>query len=345
MLNETKYYCPECDEGFNLPKLKTRREFFKVIGSAAAVAAVGSTLSVRGEGLANSQPKPAEELIKELYATLSPDQKRELVLPYDHMTEGTLTRRRTFNEPVLGEEKRIVNTYTKPQQELIKRALRAILADDEAIERLSRNGTWDASGSFDGCGAVLFGKPDGKSPFAWVFSGHHLTLRCDGNSEPGAAWGGPIYYGHSVKGYDKNNVYYYQTEQVQTVFDILDEKQRARAMATNNPGGTYPNAIKATHPRHGIPYVELNAEQKAAVEKTMRTLLDPFRKEDADEAMQIVRANGGMDHVNIAFYKHPDDDGSSDKVQWHFWRLEGPGFVWNFRPLPHVHCFVNILEA
>ena len=90
---------------------------------------------------------------------------------------------------------------------------------------------------------------------------------------------------------------------------------------------------------------ELNAEQKAAVEKTMRTLLDPFRKEDADEAMQIVRANGGMDHVNIAFYRHPNDNGTSDKVQWHFWRLEGPGFVWNFRPLPHVHCFVNILEA
>ena len=74
----------------------------------------------------------------------------------------------------------------------------------------------------------------------------------------------------------------------------------------------------------------------------MRTLLDPFRKEDADEVMQLVKANGGMDHVNIAFYK---DDGTSDKVRWHFWRLEGPGFVWNFRPLPHVHCFVNVLQA
>ena len=28
--------------------------------------------------------------------------------------------------------------------------------------------------------------------------------------------------------------------------------------------------------------------------------------------------------------------------RWHFWRLEGPGFVWNYRVLPHVHCYVNI---
>ena len=28
--------------------------------------------------------------------------------------------------------------------------------------------------------------------------------------------------------------------------------------------------------------------------------------------------------------------------RWHFWRLEGPGFVWNYRVLPHVHTFVNI---
>jgi Protein of unknown function (DUF3500) len=235
-----------------------------------------------------------------------------------------------------------VDTYTKAQRDLIKRTLRAVLANDEALERLSRHGKWDSSGSFEGCGATIFGEPDGKSPFAWVFSGHHLTLRCDGNSQPGAAWGGPIYYGHSVNGYDKNNVYLYQTEQVQTVFDALDEKQRAKAMATNNPGDTFPNGIKPTNPRHGIPLAELSAEQKGLVEKTMRVLLEPFRKEDVDEVMSIIKANGGMEHVNVAFYR---DDDATEKQRWHFWRLEGPGFVWNYRPLPHVHCFVNVLQT
>jgi hypothetical protein len=31
-----------------------------------------------------------------------------------------------------------------------------------------------------------------------------------------------------------------------------------------------------------------------------------------------------------------------DGERWHFWRLEAPGFVWNFRVLPHVHTFVYI---
>src|SRR5262245_35354047 len=321
MLNETKYYCPECDEGFDLPKIRGRREFLQAVGGAAAVAALGATPHrVRA---ADALARPAEELIKELYSTLSADQKNELVLPYDHGTEGHPTRQKTYNAPPLGNEKRLSATYTKPQQELIKRTLRAVMASDEAFERLNRHGKWDSSGSFEGCGAVIFGEPTGKNPFAWVFSGHHLTLRCDGNSEPGTAWGGPIYYGHSVNGYDKNNVYYYQTEQVQTVYDVPDEKQRAKAMASNNPGNQHPNGFAPTKPRHGIPCSELTAEQRDRVEKVMRVLLDPFRKEDADEVMQLIKANGGLEHVNIAFYK---DDAPKDKDQWHFWRLEGPGF-------------------
>src|SRR6186997_2828941 len=117
MLNETKFYCPECDEGFDLPKVRSRREFFKAVGGAAAVAAVGAPLArARGEVAA----KPAESLIRELYSTLSADQKKELVLPYDHGTEGHPTRHKTYNAPPLGAEKRLDATYTKPQQELIK---------------------------------------------------------------------------------------------------------------------------------------------------------------------------------------------------------------------------------
>src|SRR5437764_13298323 len=90
MLNETKYYCPECDEGFDLPKMKSRREFLRAIGATAAAAAVSTsalTTPMRARG-AEAAEKPAESLIKELYATLSAEQKAELVLPYDHDSKG-----------------------------------------------------------------------------------------------------------------------------------------------------------------------------------------------------------------------------------------------------------------
>src|SRR5262245_46915680 len=111
MLNETKYYCPECDEGFDLPEVRSRRDFLREIGATAALATVAAP-RVRA---ADAPSRPAEELIKELYSTFSADQKDELVLPYDHGTEGHPTRQKTYNAPPLGAEKRLDATYTKPQ--------------------------------------------------------------------------------------------------------------------------------------------------------------------------------------------------------------------------------------
>jgi hypothetical protein len=52
---------------------------------------------------------------------------------------------------------------------------------------------------------------------------------------------------------------------------------------------------------------------------------------------------GGMAKVHMAFYSDEyEGSKTSEKQPWSFWRLEGPGFVWNFRVLPHVHVYVNI---
>lgn len=337
MLNETKYYCPECDEGLDLPPMRSRRDFLRAIGSAAAVAAVAGTAVAEEK---KAEPKPAEGMIRELYATLNPDQKKELVMPFDQTAEnGKPMRMQTFNRPV---GKRIAEAYTKPQQDLVQQIVKSMLADDEAFKRISRGGRWDSSGSFEGCGATIFGEPGDNSKFAFVFAGHHLTLRCDGNSQPNTAWGGPIYYGHSADGYSRGNVYYYQTESVHSVFSSLNEEQLGKAMAKNNPGDGL-RGLTEQNPRPGIAYSELKDDQKQLVEKVMRTLLEPFRKEDVDEVMGIVKANGGMEHIHLAFYQ--DDEMPDKKTRWSFWRLEGPGFVWNYRPLPHVHCFVNVVNA
>ncbi len=91
----------------------------------------------------------------------------------------------------------------------------------------------------------------------------------------------------------------------------------------------------------GIAFADLKKDQQKQVESVMRTLLEPFRKEDADEVMQVIKANGGMEQLHLAFY---GDGRNRDEARWHFWRLEGPGFIWNYRVLPHVHCYVNIVS-
>jgi hypothetical protein len=82
----------------------------------------------------------------------------------------------------------------------------------------------------------------------------------------------------------------------------------------------------------------MSKDQQELLGQVMRNLLSPFRKEDGDEVMQIIKTNGGFDKLHFGFFKEE----KTREGQWDFWRIEGPGFVWNFRVLPHVHCYVNI---
>jgi len=334
---------PDCIDCVELD----RRGFLGTLGVGALAAgltpgvlrAEEATKAAKAAKVAKA--KPAEGLVSELFATLTAEQKQTLVFPWDHGAEGGIpTRLRMVNSPHFG--KRIAQNYTPAQQELCERILRAMCSDEEGYQKISRNGKFDGSGSLGGIGAVMFGEPTEGNPYSLVFAGHHLTLRCDGNSEPATAFGGPMYYGHSVAGFSPANVYFYQTKSVLGVYGALDEKQRERAVLRNQSPGQQAASVRfrpagEAHP--GIAYAELSADQQKLVEKVMRDILGPYRREDADEVMDLVKANGGLEKMHLAFY---EDGNSSDKQPWHYWRLEGPGFVWNYRVLPHVHTFVHI---
>jgi hypothetical protein len=335
-------YCSDCDD-------IDRRGFLGKLGAGAVAAGFAPSLARAADAQSSDKSaatkpaatKPAESLIRELHSTLSDDQKKSLVYAWDHGADGGIpTRFRMVNAPHFG--KTIAATYTKPQQELCQQIFKAICAGDDGYHKLSRGGRFDGSKSFEGLGAVTFGDPSGDGKFSFVFSGHHLTIRCDGNSEPATAFGGPMYYGHSAVGYSPGNVFFYQTKSVLGVYGALDEKQRKIAVVKNQMPGEQAASVKfrpAEEKRPGIAYSELSSDQKALVEQVMRDILNPYRKEDADEVMQIVKAGGGMEKMSLAFY---GDEKADAKEPWSFWRIEGPGFVWNYRVLPHVHTFVHI---
>jgi hypothetical protein len=338
MPQRRKPFCPECKE-------LDRRDFLGTLGKSAVVlgglAPAASWAADAPVSSASLTEKPAESLIKELYTTLSDDQKKSLVYSWNHGADNGLpSRMKMVNAPLFS--KKIGDSYTKPQQELCQKIFRAICSDEEGYQRLSRNGKFDGSGSFEGLGAVIFGEPTDNKQYALVFSGHHLTVRCDGNSEPGAAFGGPMYYGHSPNGYSSNNVFNFQTKSVLSVYDALNADQRKKAIVSGKGPGEQYESVRfrpKDETKPGIMFSELSSDQKELAQQAMRTILSPYRKEDADEVMEIVKTNGGMDQVHLAFY---EDGEMKDNQKWHFWRIEGPGFVWNYRVLPHVHTFVNI---
>jgi hypothetical protein len=356
MSDQPKPVCPDCEEGLQQPTVVDRRNFIRILaehtGAAVAVGTMAgtapnllaATAAVQQPTRGRGTPRPAEALIYELYSMLTADQRRLIVHPWNEGAEngrGIPRRHGMYNAAMGGNGRRIGDVYTRPQQELLQRIFRAIASDEDGHRQLTRGGTFDNSGSFTNCGADIFGEAVEGRQFSWVFTGHHLTVRCDGNSDPDVAFGGPLYYGHSPDGYSERNIFYYQTRAVLSVYDALTEAQRRAAVVVGTPGEHAPSvrfrSAGEAHP--GVRCAELNQEQRVLIERVMREILAPYRREDADEVMEIVRRNGGMEQIHLAFYR---DRGADENARWHFWRLEGPGFVWNYRVLPHVHCYVNI---
>jgi hypothetical protein len=353
MSNVENNNCPECAGEFDLSTPDVgreidRRNFIRVLGGTTAIIAGTTLTSVSLPATARAaappmpevKPKPAEDLIRELFSGLSEAQKKRVVRPWNYGARGTTQRLGMYNSPIDGIQ--IQSIYTPTQQELIGRIVKSMCSGDDGYRRISRGGKWDGSGALNRCGALIYGNPVGKDKFSFVFAGHHLTIRADGNSEEGAAFGGPMYYGHSPHGYSRGNLFFYQTRAVMGLYGALSGAQRDKATVKRGKPGEGIRSVQfkaRAEDRPGLRTEDLTGDQKKLVEEVMRNILSPYRKEDVDNVMAIVRKNGGMDKVQFAFYP---DGLVNDKEPWHFWRLEGPGFVWNYRILPHVHCYVNI---
>lgn len=335
-MTETRQDCPEC-------QTIDRRELLRYVSIAPAAVAVAATLpgSARAEKEILPMPRvrsanPGGDLVKELFAGMSEQQKKDVVMPWDNAARLSVNPNRALG-------KTVGSVFDAKQQELIERIVKSMSSGDEAAwKQITRGGTWDASKTFGNTGANIFGDPtNGK--FAFLFTGHHLTMRLDNDLKDGVAFGGPIYYGHTPNPYSDKNVFFYQTQQAMKFFDALNKDQRASATVTKGNPGEGANSIKLPGKPQGVTYKDLTADQKELMGLVMRSLLSPFRKEDADEAMDVIKQTGGMDKLQFAFFTEKYENAQTDEKQpWSFWRIEGPGFVWNFRVLPHVHTFVSI---
>jgi hypothetical protein len=331
--------CPECESGMPLG----RRDFIRVVGTTAAVAAVGLTPLQKARAARAEKQAQAEAMIFELFKTMTADQKKKLARPWDHGTTakgGTPSRLKTGNAAV---DKLLIGVeYDKKQVELLDKIFRAIANGEQGYKELSRNNKFDNSGDFESISAIIYGEAAEGKKFSLVFTGHHLTVRCDGNSEEATAFGGPLYYGHSPSGYATTNVFNHQTKAATELFSALDGDAKkiavksGRAWRDEHGGITVP---KKGDTVPGLCFKDMSKDQKALTEKLMKELVAPYRKEDGDEVMELIKATGGMEKVSMAFY---EEGKRTAQEPWSYWRLEGPGFVWSFRALPHIHTFVHV---
>lgn len=322
----------------NTPHTTDRRRFILQSLSAAGASLLPSPLI--------SAPTPqskSETLVTTLFKSLTVEQKSAICFEFDHPLAQKVDNNWHITKQTLG------GFFTADQQQMVKEIFIG-LHNPEYVGKVMEQYDHDNKGDkgFAGASVAFFGLP-GESKFEFVLTGRHCTRRCDGNSRAGTAFGGPIFYGHAAESFNekpdhKGNVYWYQAKRANEVFQMLDGKQRAMALADKGRDEESNKTVKLTGSAKGldgIPMTELTKDQKDGVRKVLADLLLPFRKEDSEEAMKLIEKNG-FDNLSLTFYKQGDI--GNDGV-WDNWKLEGPAMVWYFRGAPHVHCWVHVRES
>ncbi|WP_437223492.1 DUF3500 domain-containing protein [Planctomicrobium sp. SH661] len=315
--------CPECYTQVN------RRQFLQQAGAAAAGAALLST-PLHGAFAAPTMQSPAETAAQKLYETLTPAQKSEICLPFDHASRTRINANWAVTKPAIHED-----FFNNEQRALIAETFKGITSP-EGHARFLEQMEFD-DGGFDRYHVALFGEPQ-SGKFEWVLTGRHITLRADGDCVAGSAFGGPIVYGHGEEE-AKDNIFYYQTQQANEVFKALDAKQAVKALVNTAPNETQVQLQGNRGSFAGISLKELSQDQQELVGSVVKVLLAPFREEDVQESLANLEQGGGIPGLHMAFYKQGDLNSDGE---WDIWRLEGPSFVCHFRGAPHVHAYMNI---
>jgi hypothetical protein len=330
--------CPDCETASSV----TRREFLKTAG--VATLAVGASPLVARAAVSIAADAQPESVAKLLFESLDDKQRKEICFDWEYTEpERGLLRTRVANnwnvtKPTIGSD-----FYNSDQQAMIKHIFESMI-QPEWHKRIYKQLEDDAQGYGEHQSIAMFGKPGEK--FEMVMTGRHMTIRCDGNSAEHVAFGGPIFYGHAAQGFNEKpdhpgNVFWPQALAANKVYEMLDGKQRERALVAKLPheqavafqgsGGKFP----------GIPVADMSSDQKGLVQEVLQKLIDPYRQSDRDEALRCLKAQGGLDACSLAFYR--EGDIGNDSV-WDCWRLEGPSFVWYYRGAPHVHVWVNVAD-
>lgn len=330
MTDQPRNDCPDCDEGLS------RRDFVRRVTGAAVAGGLLPFAAPTRTASANPSPKSAAETaVKRFYDSLDEKQKKVICFPFEHELRTRINANWAITKPKIDE------FFTKDQQATLDEIFRGVVSPD-GYERFKKQMD-DDNGGFGSYHVAVFGTP-GSGQFEWELTGRHVTLRADGDSVAGTAFGGPMIYGHGAGDSEKGlpgNVFYYQTQKANEVFKALDGKQRKAALVPKAPVESAVKVQGSSGHFSGLSVGELSADQKGLVQSVMKVILAPYREEDVDEAIAIMKDGGGLDALHMAFYEAGD---LGKDQEWDIWRLEGPTFVWHFRGAPHVHTYVNIAK-
>lgn len=312
-----------------------RRDALRAIGSAAALAALPS---LRAE-------KPQKDsLPMQFYKSLSDEQRGAICLPVDDPK-----RRFVSNWWYVNPEQRLHTFYTDDQRDLVQQIFDS-LHHPEHREKMRWQVRKDLMGNIKNTPSVgFFGTPEDED-CEFIYTGHHVTRRCNAHTDKGLGFGGaPIFYGNFAKAFRESkdhegNPFWYQGLLFNEFVQSLDGRQQAKILVGRQPRPEKPSMViqKRKTDLPGLSCADLSKDQQAKLLDTMRRMLVFLRPEDVAATMKVIEDKNLVDRLWVSCYGGRYDIGR-DKV-WDTWQIEGPEMVWYFRGMPHIHAYFHVVS-
>jgi len=314
-------------------KLVSRRDVIRVLGATAALAAWPRLHA------ATSQK---DSLPMQFYKSLTDAQRTTICLPVDHPK-----RQFVSNWWYIFPEHRLHTFYTKDQQDLVRQIFESLHHPDHR-EKMNWQVQKDLMGEIKNTPSVgFFGTPQDKN-FEFIYTGHHVTRRCNAHTDRGLGFGGaPIFYGNFAKAFKESkdhegNPFWYQGLLFNEFYSALDGKQQEKVLVGREPRDEEPATVieKRKTDLPGLCGADLSKDQQTKLLETMRRMLVCFRPDDVAATMKTIEEKKLVERLFISSYGGPNDLGN-DKV-WDTWQIEGPEMVWYFRGVPHIHAYFHL---
>lgn len=313
-----------------------RREVLRMLGASALCSLLPSArAAVRGK----------DSLPMQFYKSLTEEQRVRICLPMDHPKRQFIS-----NWWYICPEQRLHTFFTPDQRDLVRQIFESLHAP-EFRGKMNWQVEKDLMGNIQNTPSVgLFGTPADEN-FEFIYTGHHVTRRCNAHTDTGLGFGGaPIFYGNFAKAFRESkdheeNPFWYQGLLFNEFVDSLDGAQRARVLVDREPRTEKPSGVilKRSDDLPGLPCADLSADQKGKLLETMRRMLACFRADDVAVIMKTIGERGMVERLFISCYGGAYDIGS-DRV-WDVFQIEGPELVWYFRGVPHIHGYFHLTAA
>ncbi|MEO1525285.1 MAG: DUF3500 domain-containing protein [Planctomycetota bacterium] len=326
----------------------SRRSLLRAAGlTAGAVASGGLATSLSASDKPDSDVT-SDSLPMQLYKSLSDEQREKVCLAVDHPR-----RQYVSNWWYIHPEHRIPRTFDRDQQVLIQEIFDG-LHNPEYVKDVKKQVRIDQYGRAQNAPAVgFFGTPDDEN-FEFIYTGHHVTRRCNAHTDKGTGFGGaPIFYGHYPHPEDDmranfretkehpGNPYWYQGKIFNEFVQILDDSQQSLGLVDREPRSERPGSvIRKSTPAGGLKCVDLSVDQKTKFVATMKRMMEMFRTDDIEATIRDIESKNVVDGLTVSWFGGKYDVGS-DQV-WDTWQIEGPDMVWYFRGEPHIHCYFHL---